>query len=674
MRVNPINQNITIYKANSCPKRKIVNQRDVFEFSQKHSPSFCGSINNVSEKQIREIVNLILDSDESRLDGTIQGLYQYGESMVKAPDVMDRDSVVKEYFALNRAKEIDPTGSLAPLPKAISKVGERNFLVEEYVDGVHADQRPFRLSDVRRYMDKFLTMDKGGLISQDLSPRNIKIMPDGTTKIIDFDTFTTLGDDGSILHSQNTMSGYFASRIPGRDIQSVTRGDYLSRSLVPTEEVTPLQRFGRSFFHTRRKPSGMQDLLYIRNMSENPYIMVPSNLTNFESRTMFNRIMNSDVEDPVEFLRSYLQMKSTRYHSSMADYLKTINLHDGTEVVRTGKLKLSEAEANLAKAIEYEEFLARLFKDKPDPYFAKLEAAKIQVNALLYHEDFDRHLPNKSQLHAAYDKLMKIITDGIQSYPEPDYQRYLRTELTRYRDAFESTDFSIREPDQGILKRLNMLETWFGSIGTDKGSFVALKDSIKEQTVDSIYSYIQSVETKALTRDVIVAGEMDIAKASAARFMSVLGDRVPKRAYELGAREIAQEAIAEAHGSAKYKQLLSKAASDLTTIVGDITDREAPKSAFRRVSKSYKPSKPMEETLKSFGKKYQKHHYEKMGGGVFIGLGAIIAAGSLMIKKYNEVKSRNKIEVKLQEAPNPQKVKTPIQKELMNTPFKDFVK
>lgn len=610
----------------------------------KDSISF-GSLNALGGKDLKNIVTLIMENDESRLDGTIQGLYQYGRFMVKAPDNSVHDTAIKEFYALTRIGRIFPDESVAPLPTVVSKVGDRHFLVEEYVKGKHASKLPFSLEDVKESMGRFVKMDQGGLINQDLAQRNIIVTPEGVSKMIDFDSFSFLADDGRVLHSQSTMPAYFASRVSSAKLKDTDYSGIAGSKLKSAKPVSFEEMFANSFTVKRKIPTGIQDLIHARNLSDNPFIGVPSNLTSYEGRTIYKRIADNDVEDVVEFLRDYLQLKSQKYHPQMKEFLEKLQINPDLCGTDASRLTLPEAKARLKNAIEYEDLVINLFgKEKPDAYFAKLEAAKMQLNGLLFHENLNKGVSNKEQLHSAYEKLIKVITDGLEEYKSPEHQKFLRLELEQYREVFENTGFSVKKAKQEIVGPLDIVQTWFLDKGVDKKSFSSIRSAVKEEACMSAYQVLHSSKKKGLKGEALIAAQKEAAALRAREIILLeAGGRLSDSDVNKVVEEIAEEAmgaVKKGNGRKIVLKMLDRPANEVRAALKANALEEAESVVKRSSKKVLSDFQNPDELLANQIQRFQKNRYIKNGGKLFAGIGILLAAAAFVGFQYNAFKKQ----------------------------------
>lgn len=618
------------------------------------------------ESSLKQIVSLISDNDASRLDGTIQGLYRYGDYMVKSPGGADNDSVIKEFYALMRMNE--GSGKVpAPKPMIMSKASARDFLVEEFIPGDYIANDKYTIGQARRLVDKFAIMDQKGIISRDLSPENIICGLDGRQTVIDFDDFSFISEEGRVLNSSSTPKNYFAVRLP----KSKTDGiGYSIRWAKGVDKVlTNEEMFGNSFKFLKPIAIGNYDLGPVINMSDNPYISVPSNLESYESGTIYKKIIDGEVEEPVEFLREYVQVKAEKYHAKMRDFLKTVKIDDK---MPTGGVSPKEGRARLHAAIEYENFLANMFKGKkPDVYFAKLQAAKMQLNALMGPDNFDSVVSNRTQIHSSYEKLIKVIMDGLESFEEPEYQRYLKNELKIYTEAFSKTNFATTKPKQKVVPYLDMVNRVFSDPCIDKKAFHVLKN----ESYDLCGKTLLSMRKKTNSADLcapLTELEKAMVTGSVGKTMYQAGERVDKDTLARGIEEVVEKISQDAQ-KGKFG----------STIIKTATEKSAKNTAKEAINKAktcaseeiYKNVADEAKRAKQYGDKYAAVQYSKKGGPIFALIGVVLAIGATALYKIYSAKKENENQVTIVYNPQATSQKLPINGNInadKDSPFKAF--
>ena len=598
MRINPINYE---FKNNK------------YKQTQKSTAPLSFTSRKVTSKDLDEVVSMIKKYDSSRLDGTFQKFYQYNDYMVKAPDLSAGGTPIKEFYALSRLEQSKIGSGIAPKNAVLSRMGNRYFLVEEFVNGKRLSALPSNMEHTDDILKSLFSMDVSGVVNHDLSPINILIGKDNLPRVTNFDTYSFIANDGKIIQSASTPSIYYLTKTPVAKFAQTGRLDVDS---IPAEKGIK-EIFTDSFCLKRKRPLSIHDLSYVRDMSENPYIGLPSNLASFESRTLYKQIMNGDVENPADFLCDYIQKKANTYHTKMRDYLKTLDIkEDGAGSAL--KLSAQEAKTKLQNAIKYEDFLVNLFgSKKPDPYFGKLEAAKIQLNALLYHCDLDKDVPNSLRLPTAYQKLMKVIGEGLGVYSEPEYRTYLESELERYKNIYGKTGIGQTQAKVLVPKDLDIVESKFKGI-TAKSANLNTDDFLKKILPDlknkTKLTHENFIFTDGVEEKIIRSGKTK--KHGVYRIKSRTS--LNKKGFEKVFEKVKTQA----------EEVVEKA--EKTDILDEFQDVVVKRNES--------------DLVKKYAKKYTKEEYLKMGGKLFAGLGIMLAAAGYIL--YQVVSYRKEMQSK----------------------------
>ncbi len=634
MRITPVNYNISSYtpiQKNKAQKSSIKNNASYVQ----NPPTFTGLSSGryaITETDLTKISELIGRADSQRLDETgktVQGVYQYGgKYMVKSPDTLTHDTTLKEFAILSKIRELKGGDEICPKPYDIAQCANRPFLVEEFIKGKHAGELPITLKDTEKLTEKLLILDKAGIINQDLSPRNVIYMPNGQTRMIDFDTFSYLTGDGRTIHSQSTPIEYFANLVPKeklKHISSGSLGDYDFKNLdLPLEE-----RFAASFACETRRPSGVRDLNHARNIAENPFIGVPSNLSNYEARTIYTRMMDHDIEDPVRFLQDYIQMKTEKYHKPMREFLKKLCVKEEYCDNLGDRIPFEKAKERLRNAIKFEDIYINLFSDeKPDIYFAKLQAAEIQLNALVADAQISKRISNNAQLPKAYENVIRVLVEGLNRYDDPDRRFYLESQLEHYKDVFSRTNLSIIAPKYRIDSTMDILDMWFSDPAFDGNSFANLGLKAKSALI-SLFTENGIRENQTVSNEVI-----EQAEAMLRRELEPSEIKVPKDKFDEGVKNLLSKIMEEAR--TLKEQAPSKPPAFKYDKNGAVTNIAEVFGIY--VPKLNSCRKP-DEALEYFGNNYETAKYVKSGNKLFIGFFALAAVGAGALYRYMQSKN-----------------------------------
>ena len=677
MRISPINYNINSFapiKNNQTIQKTSMNKSTQgAAFAVSKSPSFTGYGSGkykISEIDLKQISELIRKTDSQRLDEsgkTLQGVYPYaGKYMVKSPDTLLHDTALKEYAILSKIRELKGGEEICPRPFEIAQSATRPFLVEEFIQGKHAGELPISLKEVEKLTEKILILDKGGIINQDLSPRNVIYMPNGETRMIDFDTFSYLVGDGRIFHSQSTPIEFFATLVPKKNLKNLSSanlGEFDFKNLESSIE----EKFAASFTSAGKRPWGLRDLFHARNVSDNPFIGVPSNLANYEARTLYTRIMDHDIEDPVGFLQNYIQMKAEKYHKPMREFIAGLKINEDMCDGMGDRLTVEEAKSRLEKAIRFEDIYINMFtKEKPDVYFAKLEAAEIQLNALVAEARVSKHLSNSAQVPKAYENVIRVLMEGLDKYDDPDTRYFLDSQLERYKHLFSHTDLSITQPPHRIDATMDILDMWFSDSASDGNSFATLGRKARPSII-SLFRENGIKENKTVSDEVMQQAETLLRQE-----LEPSKTRVPDNKFEEGVKRLLSSIMEEARTmkdeAPKKKPELKYDEKGFATNIKEVFGIATTKLHFKETT---------DEALDNFSDTYEVQKYVKSGGKLLIGICALAAVGGGILYKYMQAKNKKKElqkQVLIQPEQNyPQTNITRTISKDENSPFKSFL-
>lgn len=640
MRISPVNYNINY----TAPNKRLIgsmqnnaNTKGVYSQVQNF-PSFTGYGSGkyrITDLDLVQISDLIRKTDSQRLDEsgkTVQGVYPYaGKYMVKSPDNLVHDTALKEYAILSKIRELSGGEELCPRPFEIAQSANRPFLVEEFIPGKHAGELPINLKEVQRLTEKLTILDQGGIINQDLSPRNVIYMPNGQTRMIDFDTFSYLTGDGRIIHSQTTPIEFFGTFVPKKNLKNLSSGT-LSDHAFNNLERPIKEKFAASFTCAPKKPLGLRDLSNTRNLSDNPFIGVPSNLSNYEARTLYTRIMDHDIEDPVSFLQDYIQMKARTYHPKMREFLGDLKIDEGYCDGMGDRISFEQAKLRLKKAIKFEDVYMQLFaKEKPDVYFAKLQAAKIQLNALMAEARVSKHASNSAQVPKAYENVIRVLTEGLDKYSDPRSRFYLKSELERYKQLFSGTNISITSPECRIDATMDILDMWFSDPAFDGKSFAALSRGAKS-------SAISFLRENGIRENGIVSDEvMQQAETLLRQELEPSKIKVPENKFEEAIKDLMARVVDEAkNAKIKAEKACPAIKYDENGVATNLREVFGIRTPHLHVAKN------PQEALSSFDKAYETQKYLKMGNKLLIGIGVLAVVGIGVLSKYMEHGNKKK--------------------------------
>lgn len=292
---------------------------------------------------------------------------------------------IKEFYVLNKLQSINP--ELAPKPIDLIQQDNKNYLVMETVKGIHPHGGNFTPEQIDNLMEKVFQMDIHGIVNNDLQNGNIFLQKDNTVKFIDFGSSNILLNDGSYLSTDAAPLNYFDKY-----------GFFHQNTNSPTEN---------KFLATFYSETPLYDM---KNNSENPYLKIKSNISNFEHRSLYDYMTSEKEEDPIKFFTNYLKSKAKNYHAKMETYLEGLNVSKETP----------EQYHAVKEAIDTEKLFQEIFEN-PDERILKTELGKIQIKWLINSQD-------------SYMKAPSAYKDFIKQT-----QKYLEASDFRHKEYFQNT-------------------------------------------------------------------------------------------------------------------------------------------------------------------------------------------------------------------------------------------
>lgn len=435
------------------------------------SDEFCKSV-KCSEGSITDDEAQFLLSEASNPKniegrGFTSTVSKVGDLAIKSPITSSDDKlivntnnekIIKEYAIL---KEINSISSdIAPKTAGLIKCGNVYHIAEEYIDGIHPYDNKMPESYLKNLIIKLTELDKHGIINCDLQSSNIFFLKDGTSRIIDFGSFSFLSDFG-----QNVPSDCIPSNL------LMLNGKTGFQNFITNNSTS---RYAASFF----AHSNMDISCDLKNYADNPYLKTKSNISNFEFRNLFTFLRDDYTKNPIETLKNYVKLKGEIYHSQMADFLKKINFEkvDLNILIALNKnnVSIDEAKENLQKAVHYEE-LAKDVLSNPTEDVLKAEAAKIQFKMFLNPDSWNSSIPHKQGIRHAYFQVVEILRENIAK-TTGNTQEYFKETLKGIEERFKLivlSDEQLNIPDyenlvEKLFKNRNPIENNSSVLQTKK--------------------------------------------------------------------------------------------------------------------------------------------------------------------------------------------------------------
>lgn len=432
--ISQISSTSITYTSPVKPNRRFVSFKSTGDI---YTPSITPLYGLLGKK---EAENLIKASSANQKCGSgfRSNIFQINGLILKSPKTPEggqpltdflAEQNIKEFYALKEIEKINP--DIAPKAHDVIEHKGAFHLVEDFVAGIHPHKGKISNQNLRDLLPKFAQLDQHGISNCDLQSGNIFLLGNGKTKLIDFGSFSFLNNEGFIIGS-DSLPGFLFK--PGSDF-------------IKSIEAPNTIKFAKSFF-----TQGYND---IKNLADNPHLNIPSNIVNFEFRTLYRHLMDGKEEKPLEFFTEYLKSKGELYHGKMQDFLKTISFSD---IISEGQSpeKVEQAKSALSKAINYEG-LAKEVLQNPTDGILKTELGKIQVRTFLNTDSFNSTIPNSKKIQSAYNQLLAILEKNISSSEGKQKEYYTET-LTALKERFKNVVFEegqVEIPDdENLIKKL----------------------------------------------------------------------------------------------------------------------------------------------------------------------------------------------------------------------------
>lgn len=325
---------------------------------------------------------------------------------------------VKEHRILTIINAINPDIAVRPVGLVFN--GNKNYLAEEFVNGVHPVKSHFTKEHLKDIFEKCYELDINGIVNNDLQNGNIFLLDDKKTKFIDFGSYSILQNNGSYLNSD-----YFNEQ------------DIFSKDFLNTRMKSPLEnRFMANYY---LKENIVEPIMYL----ENPHLKIKSNAQVFEYRTLYDYLDKGREENPKEFFRTYLQSKAENYHGKMVEFLEKLPVSKDTP-------KEYEMHQN---AIKHEKMLKEVFSNPSDDVI-RTEMGKIQLK---WHINNDYQ--HRIKAFDCFQKLSDSVCDFVQSAKgaEKSYFEAFALNLNNYNHIMSQDTFH-----GGVLiDDVNVMKTMF---------------------------------------------------------------------------------------------------------------------------------------------------------------------------------------------------------------------
>ena len=411
------------YTSNTYLQPRFQNTGDVFIKSKKISFGSSEYNRQDAEKLIDDIVNRRVSTDKRGFQGEF---FKLGENYgIKSINPMDKTSPfadlqgvnnAREYYILNVIKNIDP--EIATVPVDLIQKDNKYFLVTELVKGVHPFDAGINQKHIQNILKNSYILDINGISHSDLQSGNIFLMNKDKVKFIDFGAYQLLSNRGS----------YFSSDcISNIDIQN---------SFVKEMHNSPLEgKFLATFYNNAPKS-------HIIGYSDNPYLKIRSNASNFEYRMIYDFLSHNKTEQPKEFLADYLKTKAEYYHKPMAEFLEKLKIspNDTAQITQRDS------------AVQTEKLFAEIFSN-PSENVLKSELEKIQLKWLM-----NDYQGGKAKAFDYFEKYLANIDQysAQASENEKQYFSVMKKLLEQYKNDLNTQEYkgSVLADSENLVKRI----------------------------------------------------------------------------------------------------------------------------------------------------------------------------------------------------------------------------
>ena len=251
---------------------------------------------------------------------------------------------IKEFFALKKINEISP--DIAVKPHEVLNKNGKNYLAEEVINGTHPGKTKLTQNHIKDIINKIFVLDTNGIVNNNLSSENIILTGENKVKLIDFGSFSILGNDGHYINSDFRAAEQYQNGTIANLVNSSRDGKFMAT------------------FYSYYQPDYLM-------RSDNKFLRMNSNLVGFEYKTIYDYLKKGQENNPKELFANYLKTKSEQYHCKMADFLES--------------LKISESDTTQFEmwknAVEEEKIFKEVFANASENVM-KAELGKIQLKWL----------------------------------------------------------------------------------------------------------------------------------------------------------------------------------------------------------------------------------------------------------------------------------------------------
>lgn len=255
---------------------------DVFVKQKTQKISFKGYDRAAAEKFIEQI-------EQSKVQPLGRGVqcefYKINDEVgIKSPKPLPKyyradlngDNNIKEFFALKKINEISP--DIAVKPHEIINKNGKTYLAEEIVKGSHPGKTKLTQEHVKDLLNKIFILDTNGIVNKNLNGGSIVLTSNDKIKLIDFGSFSILGNNGHYINSDAIQAEKYQNGKIANQVNSSREGKFMAT------------------FYSDYRPDYLM-------RSDNRFLRIDSNSSVFEYKTIYDYLKTEQDNKPKEFFQ-----------------------------------------------------------------------------------------------------------------------------------------------------------------------------------------------------------------------------------------------------------------------------------------------------------------------------------------------------------------------------------